>query len=103
MKKKLTFFANKLLRVVQENAAPGGTVTPGDTASLLGSSLIEQRRFDEAERMLLNAYDQIATGGDAGVQNQHLLVDRIIELYDVWGKPAEAAEWKSKAAMDEDV
>jgi tetratricopeptide (TPR) repeat protein len=69
-----------------------------NTQSRLGASLVGQQKFAAAEPLLRDAY--------AGLKyrRQFLPADRranlpeaagrLVELYEKWGKPAEAAEWR---------
>jgi hypothetical protein len=72
--------------------------------SLLGGSLAGQKKFTEAEPLLRQGYGGL-------VQRQASLppylnaprritesLERLVQLYDAWGKPAQATEWKQKLA-----
>jgi hypothetical protein len=72
--------------------------------SLLGGSLAGQAKFDEAEPLLRQGYEGL-------VQRQSSMppilnaprritesLERLVQLYYAWGKPAPAAEWKQKLA-----
>ena len=72
--------------------------------NLLGASLAGQKNYAEAEPLLLHGYVGL-------VQRQASLapclnaprritesLERLVQLYDAWGKPAPAAEWKQKLA-----
>ena len=72
--------------------------------SLLGASLSGQMKYADAEPFLLQGYEGL-------VQRQASLaphlnaprritesLERLVQLYDAWGKPAPAAEWKQKLA-----
>jgi eukaryotic-like serine/threonine-protein kinase len=68
--------------------------------SLLGASLAGQKRFAEAEPLLLAGYQGMAARRDRmGAADQYYL-DRahewIVQLYQAWGKPETAAEWGKK-------
>jgi hypothetical protein len=72
--------------------------------SLLGASLSGQKNYAAAEPLLLQ--------GHAGLQQRQASLppylnaprriteslQRLVQLYDAWGKPAQAAEWKQKLA-----
>ena len=72
--------------------------------SLLGASLSGQKKYADAEPFLLQGYE--------GLQQRQASVppyfnaprriteslERLVQLYDAWGKPAQAAEWKQKLA-----
>jgi hypothetical protein len=66
--------------------------------SLLGAILMSQRRFEEAEPLLLSAYQALTLqrgeipweSRSAVEQTSH----RIIKLYKSWGKPDKAEAWR---------
>ena len=72
--------------------------------SLLGASLAGQKKYADAEPLLLQ--------GCQGLQQRQASLppylnptrriteslERLVQLYDAWGKPAQAAEWKQKLA-----
>ncbi len=72
--------------------------------NLLGASLAGQKKYADAEPLLLQS-------GQGLQQRQASLapylnaprritesLERLVQLYDAWGKPAQAAEWKQKLA-----
>lgn len=71
---------------------------PAERRSLLGLALMGQSRFAEAEAFLISGYRGLVERGsdlpatvsvrDAGV--------RLVQLYDSWGKPEKAAEWRKE-------
>jgi len=63
---------------------------------LLADSLMRQRRFAEAERLLSAAYTRPPARGDAADSSADSIVEGLVALYDAWGKPAKAAEWRAK-------
>ncbi len=70
--------------------------------SSLGGCLEGQRRFAEAEPLLLAGYQGLVQH-ESTIQEGSLSAipkagDRIVQLYRDWGKPAQAAEWRAKLA-----
>jgi serine/threonine protein kinase/tetratricopeptide (TPR) repeat protein len=68
--------------------------------SLLGASLAGQKKYTEAEPLLLEGYRGMVARKDwMGVPNWYHL-DRarewIVQLYEAWGKPEKAADWRKK-------
>ncbi len=65
--------------------------------SLLGASLAGQKRWPEAEPLLLSGYDGLQQRQAAiPAESRSALKDageRIVRLYSDWGKPEKAAEW----------
>jgi serine/threonine protein kinase len=73
----------------------------GVTQSLLGGSLLGQKKYAEAEPLLLEGYHGIKTGEQIfplWYRMTWLLgaLERLVQLYDAWGKPDEAARWRKK-------
>jgi len=69
--------------------------------SLLAASLAGEKKYAEAEPLLLEGYQgMLARKNRIGVPEWYHL-DRadgwLVELYQAWGKPAKAAEWKGKS------
>ena len=68
--------------------------------SLLGASLAGQKKYAEAEPLLREGYQGMLARKDLiGVPGWYHL-DRarewLVQLYQAWGKPAQAAEWRKK-------
>jgi tetratricopeptide (TPR) repeat protein len=68
--------------------------------SLLGASLAGQKKYVEAERLLLEGYQGMLARKDRIDVPEWYHLDRarewIIQLYQAWGKPEKAAEWREK-------
>jgi uncharacterized protein HemY len=68
--------------------------------AFLGECLAGQRRYAEAEPLLLEGYQGMLARKEriAAPDRYHLDSARewIIQLYQAWGKPEKAAEWKKK-------
>jgi eukaryotic-like serine/threonine-protein kinase len=68
--------------------------------SLLGASLAGEGKYDEAEPQLLAAYETMLQRRDqipaANRPDLETAGAQIVRLYDDWGKPDKAAEWRSK-------
>ena len=81
--------------------------TPDDwqtfnTRSVLGGSLLGQKRYAEAEPLLLSGYDgmkqraaSIPTDGKVRLKEA---LQRLAQLYEATGQAEKAAEWKKKLA-----
>jgi eukaryotic-like serine/threonine-protein kinase len=71
-------------------------------ASLLGASLAGEKKYAEAETLLLEGYQGMLARKDRiDVPSQyhlHLANKWLVQLYLAWGKPDKAAEWKNKEA-----
>jgi hypothetical protein len=68
--------------------------------SLLGASLAGQKHYAEAEPALLEGYTGMAARkGRIAVPDWYHLDragDWLAQLYQAWGKPSKAAEWRKK-------
>ena len=76
---------------------------PGfDVRILLGEALIRQRRYAEAEPLLLAGYTGLVglMGKEANLEPSDVAAaaDRLAELYTALGNPAEAAKWQAERA-----
>jgi serine/threonine protein kinase/Tfp pilus assembly protein PilF len=88
-----------------------------DTESRLGGCLLEQRQYDQAEPFLLDGYrGLLAAAGSPPITDSWPIrileglhdspgvppdrirqaLERMIALYEAWGKPDRAAQWRSK-------
>lgn len=66
------------------------TLTVVDSlVSVLGS----QSRLDEAEQLLLEAFDAVRDSPAIEDARKQALARRLVALYQTWGKPEKAAEW----------
>jgi eukaryotic-like serine/threonine-protein kinase len=72
--------------------------------SLLGESLLGQKKFDEAEPFLIKGYEgmKACEAKIPAPLKRHLTEagERVVRLYDEWGKPEEAAKWRAKLARE---
>ena len=68
--------------------------------SMLGGSLAGQQKYIEAEPLLLSGYQgtiqQEARIPENTLSEVETAGDRIVQLYQDWGKPEQAAEWREK-------
>jgi serine/threonine protein kinase/tetratricopeptide (TPR) repeat protein len=73
-----------------------------ETQSLLGDSLVGRRKYAEAEPLLLSGYEGLdARKAKLAAQWKSRLPEagaRIVGLYEAWGKPEQAREWRAKLA-----
>ena len=70
--------------------------------SLLGASLAGQKKYAEAEPLLLDGYRGMSERRTSiGVPNRYYM-DRasgwILALYEAWGKPNQASAWRQSHA-----
>ena len=71
-----------------------------EARSLLGESLLGQKKYDEAEKNLLDGYKGLEERSkQIPKEDQDCLSeagDRLVRLYEEWGKPQEAESWRVK-------
>jgi eukaryotic-like serine/threonine-protein kinase len=94
--------AEPLLRkvlTVREKELPSHALV-FNTRSMLGGCLMGQQKFAEAEPLLLQGLEGLkARESMIPPRGKFRLIEaaeRIVQLYDAWGKPAKAAEWRVK-------
>jgi non-specific serine/threonine protein kinase/serine/threonine-protein kinase len=74
-----------------------------NTESLLGAALAGEGKYVEAEPLLLSGYEglnrrepRVPWPNRVALQQA---LDRLIQLYDDWGKPQNAAQWKQRSQL----
>jgi serine/threonine protein kinase/tetratricopeptide (TPR) repeat protein len=84
---------------IREKSAPDRWLT-FQTCSLLGASLLNQKKYGEAERLLLQGYEGMkvreAQIPPMAKKRPVEAAERIVKLYEAWGKPEKAAEWRKR-------
>jgi serine/threonine-protein kinase len=77
------------------------------TMSLLGAALTAQKKYAEAEPLLIDGYDGLrAREAKMPARSKGYLAAaaaRIVPFYQAWGKPAKAAEWRHKLTGQKEV
>jgi eukaryotic-like serine/threonine-protein kinase len=93
--------------VLRECLAIREKIQPDDwstfnTRSTLGGSLLGQKKFDEAEPLILSGYEGMkvreAKIPPPGKPRLTGAAERVVQLYEDWGKKDKAAEWRTKLA-----
>jgi hypothetical protein len=67
----------------------------GGTKSLLGAALLAQRRYEEAETVLLEAEHDLAASS-ALQRELTVTIRRLVDLYDAWGRGDKAAAYRQR-------
>ena len=62
--------------------------------SLLSGALAKQGQFADAEAMLLPTYEGLSKSEGAPPRRVSEALDRVIELYEMWGKREQADSWR---------
>jgi eukaryotic-like serine/threonine-protein kinase len=91
-------FARDCLAIRGKNRPDGWTTF--FTKSLVGQSLLGQKKYAEAEPLLIEGYtgmkEREAKIPQAAKVELTNAAERVVELYDSWGLPEKAAEWRTK-------
>jgi eukaryotic-like serine/threonine-protein kinase len=71
-----------------------------ESQSLLGACLLGQQRWAEAEPLLLTGYEGMKQHEDKIPPTEKAVLraaaGRVLKLYEAWGKPESAAQWRAK-------
>ena len=70
---------------------------PSETRSLLGHCLARMGRFAEAEPYVVGGYEGLREVQGPDHRRTRLALERVIELYEAWGRPEKAREFTSSA------
>jgi tetratricopeptide (TPR) repeat protein len=66
-----------------------------------GRCLTKMERNEEAEVVLLEAREILSAAIGAEHEETLWTIESLVELYDAWGKPEKAAEWRAKLPESE--
>lgn len=85
---------------IREELEPAAWTT-FDARSLLGAALAGERKYAEAESLLLSGYEGLKERESKipkpfQVMRLREAVERIAGLYEAWGKPEKSAEWRAR-------
>jgi tetratricopeptide (TPR) repeat protein len=95
-------------RALRESLAICEKTQPDDwerfnAMSLLGGSLLGKGKYTEAESLLLQGYEGMSARARKIPAWRRSLVleaaERVLQLYESWNKPEQAAEWRGKLAL----
>jgi hypothetical protein len=83
---------------IRRKVYPAGHFLILSSQSILGEHLALAKRFDQAEPMLLESEKALveARGESAPIVKDAR--ERIVRMYEAWGKPGEAAKWRAVIA-----
>lgn len=81
---------------IREEKLPAGHWTRFEAQSLLGEALAGQGKLAEAEALLLPAYDGLKASAAASPRRKRAARERIVRLYEAWGRPEAAVAWRAK-------
>jgi tetratricopeptide (TPR) repeat protein len=84
---------------IREKKEPAAWTT-FNTRSLLGAALLGQKKYPEAEPHLLQGYEGLKREAKMTPLNKQVrsreALERLVRLYDGWGRPKEAAKWRKE-------
>ena len=78
------------------SAFPGGHPYIAQAESILGGCVTLSQRFTLAESLLLRTYPVLQTNMGERSPETRKALQRIIALYEAWGKPAKVAEYRAQ-------
>ncbi len=90
--------AERLLREsleLRRKNLPVGHWLIANTESVLGECLTHMSRFHEAEPLVLDGYSQLKKNLGDQHERTHESLQRIVQLYDRWKKPDQAARYRA--------
>jgi eukaryotic-like serine/threonine-protein kinase len=94
--------AEKMVREalqIRKNTLPAGSYLIANAESALGECLAEQKRFEEAEPILVESFLYIKSKRAEKSKDVERARNRLFKLYQSWGKPDKAAQYSpSKTA-----
>ena len=79
---------------IRQVALPADCWQTAQALTLIGESLAGRGEFAEAEPLLLEGYDQMRLDAYVPIDQLQHALERLIELYERWNKPEEAARWR---------
>jgi tetratricopeptide (TPR) repeat protein len=94
--------AEPLLReslALRQSVLPPGHWFVASSESVLGACLTAQRRYAEAEPLLLGAAAALERSRGRGHERTVEARQRVVALYEAWGRPAQAAAWRDRAGV----
>ena len=83
---------------IQRKSFPEDHWEVANTKSLMGVCRVEERRYAEAESLLLSAHDVIESRLGGAHPLTRASLERIVLLYESWNKPEEAAKYRALLA-----
>ena len=84
------------LTIFQEQL-PGKPELAAQAENWLGAILVQRQDYSNAETRLRPGADQFLTSNnEMSLKERRIGIGHVVKLYDDWGKPAPAAEWRRK-------
>ena len=74
-----------------------------NTRSMLGAALVGQMKYAEAEPLVIHGYEEMkareATIPATARSRLYEATERVVRLYEAWGKREAAAKWKARLGL----
>ena len=74
-----------------------------EARGLLGASLVGEKKYDEAEPLMVGGYEGLkAREAKLSAKSKTLVreaAERVVKLYEAWGKKEKAIEWRNKRGL----
>ena len=80
-----------------------GSWFTGAFLAYYGSALFELDRYDDAEAALLEAHEILTATRGPDFDRTTTTAALLVKLYDAWGQPAQAAEWRAKLPVEQEA
>ncbi len=74
---------------------PAGHWSIGVLQAIHGTTLLRLGQYEQAETVLLQAHAALTAARGPQYERTREVAERLVELYEAWGRPAQAAEWRS--------
>lgn len=85
---------------IRREALGDNALPVAEVKGFLGESLIEQGRFEDADKMLHDSYERIRQSPDAHALIRREGAERLVQLYERWGRGDQASEWRRRAVEE---
>jgi serine/threonine-protein kinase len=81
---------------ILRSALPGGHPYIAEAENIVGGCVAVSHRYAEAESLLLKTYPVVQTTMGEQSPEARKALERVVALYETWGKPAQAANYRSQ-------
>src|SRR5262249_45863285 len=81
---------------IRRKVLPKGHWLTADAESVIGACLFARGCYTDAELLLLSGYEHLKAAPQVPIEQLPKAGDRLIRLYEAWGKPENAAEWRAR-------
>jgi eukaryotic-like serine/threonine-protein kinase len=83
---------------IRQQVLPADDHRIAQAKSMLGATMVAVGKLEEAEPLLLAAYEGLSAHPPPPLDPEQpkVTVERTIQLYEKWGKPEQAAAWRAK-------